>query len=198
MAQATAARWRAIYVAALHAGCKALEIGAPPAIPSIRERTAERVAHLHDSEQNRLLAAYSPTPPALPCFSPTVAYGRRKRSSALACKRIWAAFQHLVDHVCCRRRFLCGRGADRAADAAHDRLHRLSIGQRLTMACELVRIADCRTAPADGAGFHASRGLRREKPCDGCRCSWQRLPVARGAPGGEDPPVGAVCAACGQ
>lgn len=60
MAPATAARWRAIYVAALNAGCEALKLGAPPAIPSVKDRTAERVAHLHDTERNRLLAAYSP------------------------------------------------------------------------------------------------------------------------------------------
>lgn len=59
MAPATAARWRAIYVAALKAGCAALSLPPPPKIPTVRERTHERVAHLHDEERERLVRAYN-------------------------------------------------------------------------------------------------------------------------------------------
>jgi integrase len=60
MAPGTAARWRAIYVAALKAGCAALSLPPPPKIPTVRERTHERVAHLHDEERERLIRSYNP------------------------------------------------------------------------------------------------------------------------------------------
>ncbi len=60
MAPGTAARWRAIYVAALKGGCAALSLPSPPKIATVRERTHERVAHLHDEERERLIRAYNP------------------------------------------------------------------------------------------------------------------------------------------
>lgn len=60
MAPATAARWRAVYVAALRAGCQAIGLPAPPAIPTVRERRVDRVAHLHPAEREALLRAYNP------------------------------------------------------------------------------------------------------------------------------------------
>jgi len=64
---ATAARVRALYVAGLRAGCASLALPPPPAIPSVRQRTEERVASLTDSEREALLAAYSPSiaPPVI-------------------------------------------------------------------------------------------------------------------------------------
>jgi integrase len=60
LAPATAARWRAIYVAALKAGCGALNVGVAPKIPTVRERAEDRVAHLADAEREALLRAYNP------------------------------------------------------------------------------------------------------------------------------------------
>lgn len=67
MAPATAQRWRAIYVAALKAGCKAHGWPTPPEIPTVEQRQQERVAHLHDVERERLIRAYNPyaNPPVL-------------------------------------------------------------------------------------------------------------------------------------
>ncbi len=60
LAPATAARWRAILVAALKAGCAALQAGVPPAIPTVRQRVEDRVIHLRDAEREALLRAYNP------------------------------------------------------------------------------------------------------------------------------------------
>ena len=60
MQPATAARWRAIYVAALKAGCAALQAGAPPAIPTVRQRSEDRIVHLRDAEREALIRAYNP------------------------------------------------------------------------------------------------------------------------------------------
>jgi integrase len=61
MAPATAARWRAIYVAALKVGCAELKAGPPPAIPTIRQREEERVVHLRAAEREALIRAYNPS-----------------------------------------------------------------------------------------------------------------------------------------
>lgn len=67
MAPATAARWRAIFVAALKAGSAALSLPPPPKIPTVRQREDERVAHLHDEEREALIRSYNPhaNPPML-------------------------------------------------------------------------------------------------------------------------------------
>lgn len=57
---ATAARWRAVYVASLRAGCAALALPPPPAIPTVRERVQERAISLHERQRAVLLASYSP------------------------------------------------------------------------------------------------------------------------------------------
>ncbi len=59
MRPGTVNRWRAIYVSALAAGCNALNAGVPPAIPSLRDKTDERVIYLADAERARLLASYT-------------------------------------------------------------------------------------------------------------------------------------------
>ena len=56
---ATAARWRAVYVAGLRAGCAAKGLPEPPKVPTVRERQVERVAHLHDDERAALLRSYN-------------------------------------------------------------------------------------------------------------------------------------------
>lgn len=59
LAPATVARWRAVFVAALTEGCKALSAGTPPAIPGVKVPTDERVVYLTDKEREALLAAYN-------------------------------------------------------------------------------------------------------------------------------------------
>jgi len=59
-APATAARWRAIYVASLKAGCAALGLPPPPPVPTVRERPQDRIAGLNDAERAQLLASYNP------------------------------------------------------------------------------------------------------------------------------------------
>lgn len=63
----TAARWRAVYVAALKAGGKALSLPPPPAVQSVKQPTEERVAHLHDAERELLIRSYNrhANPPVL-------------------------------------------------------------------------------------------------------------------------------------
>lgn len=60
MAPSTVARWRAIFVAALAEGCRALSAGAPPKIQGVQQETDERVVYLTDKEREALLAAYNP------------------------------------------------------------------------------------------------------------------------------------------
>lgn len=58
-APATAARWRAILMAALAAGAKA-HAQPVPTLPTIRQPRADRTARLTEGERKRLLASYSP------------------------------------------------------------------------------------------------------------------------------------------
>ena len=59
MAPATAARWRAIYRAALGEGCRSLGAGLPPAIPAVKQAKGERLVYLTVRQREALLTAYS-------------------------------------------------------------------------------------------------------------------------------------------
>ncbi len=61
IAPATIARHRTLFCAALNHGCAALDAGAPPKIPSVRQRIIERATYLSDAERERLLASYNPS-----------------------------------------------------------------------------------------------------------------------------------------
>jgi integrase len=80
LSPASVARWRATFVAALNVGCKALGLGPSPAIQTVRQRPDERVAHLHDVERQRLLAAYNPH---AACPVLLLAYGGLRSQEAL-------------------------------------------------------------------------------------------------------------------
>lgn len=56
----TAARWRAVFVAALRSGCGAMKVSPVPEIPAVHQRREQRVASLQGAERAALLRAYHP------------------------------------------------------------------------------------------------------------------------------------------
>lgn len=76
----TAARWRAVFVAALRAGCASMKVGAAPTIPPVHQRREQRVASLQGDERAALLRSYHPAPA---CPALLLAYAGLRTQEAL-------------------------------------------------------------------------------------------------------------------
>ena len=135
---ATAARWRAIYVAALRAGCAALGLPTPPAVPTVREPRADRIATLPPAEREALLRAYSAAA-AAPLL--LLAYAGLRSQEAL--RLDWRD----VDFARRQLRVRASKTGTIRAVPMHRRVDAL-----------LYALHQAAGAPARGPVFHSSRG----------------------------------------